>query len=139
MESSLPDCSPACTRLQNRSSKWRGCFASAEARLLPLDTSFLMLTTSSRKATFSCPSATMSNDCTSGTPAFIMVASWREKIAMSAGVIAFLRSPNSGLGFLRTVCVITPCLRSWALASARLSLCTSPCTVLPRRSLPWYL
>jgi hypothetical protein len=30
-----------------------------------------------------------------------MVASWRVKIAISAGLIGFLRALNSGLGFLR--------------------------------------
>jgi hypothetical protein len=34
------------------------------------------------------PRATMSKDCSSGTPAFIMVASWRVKMAMSFCLIA---------------------------------------------------
>ena len=33
------------------------------------------------------PLPTMSNDCSSGTPAFIMVASWRVNSAMSLPVI----------------------------------------------------
>ena len=33
------------------------------------------------------PRPTMSKACSSGTPAFIMVASWRVKIAMSLGLI----------------------------------------------------
>ncbi len=37
-------------------------------------------------AGFSWPAPMMSNDCTSGMPAVIIVAIWREKIAMSAAV-----------------------------------------------------
>ena len=36
---------------------------------------------------FGFPRATMSNDCSKGTPAFIIVANWRVKIAMSFGLI----------------------------------------------------
>ena len=38
------------------------------------------------------PRPTMSKACSSGTPAFIMVASWRVKIAMSLGLIALPRA-----------------------------------------------
>ena len=78
----------------------------------------------------------MSKDCTSGTPAFIIVANWRAKIAMSEGVIGFLRSPNRGFAFFLTTCGVTPWRRSCAFASVTLSLWISPLVALPRRSLP---
>ena len=50
-----------------------------------------MLKMSSRIAMLSLPRATMSRACTNGTPAPIMVANWREKMAMSTGRIFCLR------------------------------------------------
>jgi hypothetical protein len=38
----------------------------------------------------------MSKDCTSGTPAFIMVAIWRENTAMSPGVMGLPPPPSGG-------------------------------------------
>ena len=50
------------------------------------------------------PRPTMSNACRSGTPAFIIVASWRVKIAMSLGLIF---APERILRFL-TFVGVTP-------------------------------
>src|SRR5690606_10091223 len=83
MDSSAPACSPDSTRLQVKSAKYSGCCFSAEAKSLPAETLSRMVYTSSFIETLSMPSATMSNDCTSGTPALIMVAIWRVKKVMS--------------------------------------------------------
>ena len=69
----------------------QGCLRRASAREVPLSTSALMPRIRSCIVGLSWPRPTISNDCTSGTPADIMVASWRLKIAMSLVVIFFLR------------------------------------------------
>ena len=74
MVSKAPDCSPDSTKLQNSSSKYKGYLRSAVVKLPPPSTSALIPMTTSRIARLSNPSATISNDCTSGTPAFIIVA-----------------------------------------------------------------
>src|SRR5690554_6916519 len=135
MASSAPAFSPESTRLQYRSSKCFGCLRKDAAKPEPEEISFRMVTTSSCKPLFSRPSATMSKLCTNGTPAFIMVASWRVSMAMSNGVI-FLLPPNNGLDFFLTLSGITPCLRNWALARAILDPIISPLDALPFRSLP---
>src|SRR5687767_13084093 len=85
-------------------------------------------------AGFSCPAPTMSNDCTSGMPAVIIVASWREKIAMSPGVTRpCLR--NSML-CLRTRVGTTPWRRSSVRTAASLVDTTLPLTFLPVLSVP---
>ncbi|MCY1312240.1 hypothetical protein D9M70_626450 [compost metagenome] len=77
----------------------------------------------------------MSNACNSGTPAFIMVAIWRVKRAISSGL---MRLPllNIEVDFLRTFCGLMPCLRSCALTSAGLWPVSSPLIFVPLRSLP---
>ncbi|MNL30162.1 hypothetical protein D3C87_1518830 [compost metagenome] len=77
----------------------------------------------------------MSNDCNSGTPAFIMVAIWRVNRAMSW---ALMRVPtlNSETDFLRTLPGLMPCLRSCALISAGFCPLNSPVTFVPLRSVP---
>ena len=57
---------------------------------------------------------------TSGTPACIMVAIWRAKMAMSAGS-GFLAPPNRAWGFFLTLIGLMPCLRSSLLARVSLS------------------
>src|SRR5512139_1888850 len=81
-----------------------------------------------------CPRATISNDCSSGTPAFIMVASWRVNRVTSFSVI-FLAVLNSVLCFL-TLVTVMPCLRSWVLTKAKPPACIWPLTFLPRLSMP---
>jgi hypothetical protein len=62
--------------------------ANACLRLDPVSTSVLTSTSSSFcTAGLEWPLPTMSKACSSGTPAFIMVASWRVKKVMSFSVI----------------------------------------------------
>ncbi|MNO04920.1 hypothetical protein D3C81_2261180 [compost metagenome] len=53
----------------------------------------------------------MSNDCSSGTPDFIMVAICRVKKAISSGLIG-LPLPNSEPAFFFTLSGLMPCLRN---------------------------
>src|SRR5690606_10806428 len=137
-DSRRPDCSPDSTRLQNRSSKYWGCFASEAARVLPAATSVLISFINLAKFGFEVPSAMISKDCTMGTPELIMVASWRVKNAISRGVI-FLARPPKNVDFLWIFVTRTPCLRRWALTRAWLVPWISPATLLPDRSLPSHL
>ena len=77
----------------------------------------------------------MSKDCSSGTPAFIMVAICRVNRAISSGLMA-LPAPNSETAFLRTLVGLTPCLRSWALTNAIFCPAVSPLILAPLRSVP---
>ncbi|MNP44612.1 hypothetical protein D3C76_1384830 [compost metagenome] len=81
------------------------------------------------------PSAMMSKDCSSGTPAPIMVAIWRVNRAMSRGLI-FLPAPSREMPFLRTRVGLIPCLRSCALTSAVLVPDNSPLIFPPFLSVP---
>src|SRR5690554_309309 len=137
-DSRRPDCSPESTRLQNRSSKYRGCFAKEDAKVLPEATSFLISVISFVKLGLLLPSAMMSNAWTMGTPELIIVASWRVKKAISRGLIFFAREPNSE-DFLLILVTRMPCLRNCALISAALVPCSSPDTLTPLRSLPSHL
>ena len=78
----------------------------------------------------------MSKDCTSGTPAFIIVASCRVKIAMSIGLIFLPPPPKRGFGFFLTVLGLIPWRRSCALAIARLTDSISPLVARPCLSVP---
>src|SRR5690606_389856 len=98
-------------------------------------TSCLISSTSERMLGFSRPSAMMSKDCSSGTPAFIMVAICRVKMAMSMGLI-FLPAPNRATDFLRTLSGLMPCLRSCALIRAGFCPFISPLSLPPRLSVP---
>ena len=71
-----------------------------------------------------------------GTPACIMVASWRENMAMSLLVIFFLRSLKIELLFFFTFSGVMPCRRRSARASAMLATRDSPLIRLPLRSVP---
>src|SRR5262245_22303750 len=85
-------------------------------------------------AGFSWPAPTMSNDCTSGMPAVIIVASWRENIAMSAAVT--LPCLRNSMLCLRTRVGTTPWRRSSERTAASLVETTFPLTFLPVRSVP---
>ena len=126
MTSRVPEFSPEATRLQNRSSKCLGCFASANARPPPADTSLLICPTSLFIAGLSRPSCTISKLCTRGTPAFIMVAICRENIEISAGFMPLPMEVKSGLDFFLTDLADMPCLRSCAFANAWLVATISP-------------
>src|SRR5689334_14551947 len=76
----------------------------------------------------------MSNDCTSGMPAVIIVASWREKMAMSAAVT--LPCLRNSMLCLRTRVGTTPWRRSSERTAASLVETTLPLTFLPVRSVP---
>jgi hypothetical protein len=103
-------------------------------RLLPFSISALI--SSSRRCIdgLECPRATISNDCSNGTPAFIMVASWRVNSVTSLSVMRLLLE-NRLLCFLTLVTVI-PCLRSTELTVASPPACNWPLTFLPRLSMP---
>ena len=126
MVSSEPLCSPESIKLQNNSSKYFGCFLSAAAKPPPAATSSLILLIKSDIFLFSEPPATISKLCTSGTPAFIMVAICRVNKAMSIGLMALPLPPNKGLGFFLTLLARIPCLISWAFTKAELELLSSP-------------
>jgi hypothetical protein len=70
----MPACSPAPTRLQNSGSKYSGNLRNAWLRLVPVSISARKSITSLDTDGLAWPLPTMSNDCSSGTPAFIMVA-----------------------------------------------------------------
>ncbi len=74
----------------------------------------------------------MSKACSSGTPAFIMVASWRVKMAMSLGLIDLPERMRRFLILLGS----TPWRRSEAITWFSPPARTSPRTCLPWRSLP---
>ncbi len=78
------------------------------------------------------PRATMSKACSSGTPAFIIVASWRVKMAMSFCLIAL---PPLVRRFL-TLVTRMPWRRRLALTTASPPARISPRTSLPFLSLP---
>jgi hypothetical protein len=78
------------------------------------------------------PRATMSKDCSSGTPAFIMVASWRVKMAMS---FCLIERPPLVRRFL-TLVIRMPWRRRLALTTASPPARISPRTTLPFLSLP---
>ena len=137
MVSKAPDCSPDSTREQKRLSKYCGYLRSAPAKVLPPSTSPLIPNTTSRIDGFSRPSATISKPCTNGTPAFIMVASWRVKIVMSKVVTFFFMKPaRIFLRFSRIVLMVIPCLRNVTLAKAILRAGSSPLSFTPLRSIP---
>jgi hypothetical protein len=74
----------------------------------------------------------MSNDCRSGTPAFIIVASWRVKRAISFSVTLPPRLRRTALTF----CTMMPWRRRVAFTAASLAARTSPRMTLPALSLP---
>ena len=78
------------------------------------------------------PRATMSKDCSKGTPAFIMVASCRVKMAMS---FCLIDRPPLVRRFLTRV-IRMPCRRRLALTIASPPARISPRTTLPFLSLP---
>ena len=67
--SRIPPASPASTRLQYRASKYSGCLRNAADRLVPVSTSVRMSLSSRVSFGLVLPRPTMSNDCSSGTPA----------------------------------------------------------------------
>ena len=78
------------------------------------------------------PLPTMSKACSSGTPAFIITASWRVKIVMSFSVI--LEPPRCDTFF--TLETWMPWRRSVAITTCSPPARTSPFTILPVLSLP---
>jgi hypothetical protein len=74
----------------------------------------------------------MSNDWISGTPARIIVASWRVKIAMSFCLIALAAAQRRFL----TLVTRMPWRRRLALTTASPPARISPRTILPFLSLP---
>src|ERR1043165_3875660 len=90
--SRIPAASPADTRLQKSASKYFGYLRNAWPSEEPVSTSVLMSSRSLPTDGFAWPRPTMSKACSSGTPAFIITASWRVKMVMSLSVI-FLPPP----------------------------------------------
>src|SRR5256714_8633089 len=124
--------SPASTRLQYSESKYSGCLRNAAERLVPVSTSLRMSV--SRRVTLGLvlPRATMSNDWIKGTPARIITASCRVKMAMSFCLIDL---PPLRRRFL-TLVIRMPCRRKLALTMASPPARISPRTSLPFLSLP---
>ncbi|OIQ67052.1 hypothetical protein GALL_513750 [mine drainage metagenome] len=130
--SKMPAASPASIRLQYRLSKYSGYLRKAVLSEVPVSTSVRMSLSSRVTLGLGLPRPTMSKACSSGTPAFIMVANWRVKMARSLDLMGF---PALMRRFL-TLLGITPWRRSaartWFSPPARVS----PRTCLPLRSLP---
>ena len=131
-DSRIPAASPASTKLQYSALKYIGYFRKAALSDVPVSTSVRTSFSSLVTLALGLPRPTMSNDCSNGTPAFIMVASWRVKMAISRGLMDF---PERMRRFLILIGK-TPCLRkdtlTWFSPAARIS----PRTCLPPRSLP---
>ena len=131
-DSRIPAASPASTRLQYSTLKYIGYLRKAELRDVPVSTSVRTSLSNLVTLALGLPRPTMSKDCSNGTPAFIIVASWRVKMAMSLGLMAL---PERMRRFLILV-ASTPCRRretlTWFSPEARIS----PRTCLPLRSLP---
>ena len=104
----------------------------AAERLVPVSTSERMSVSSRVSLALVLPRATMSNDWISGTPAFIIVDSWRVKTAMSFCLIAL---PPLMRRFF-TLFTMTPWRRRLALTMASPPARISPRTDLPFLSLP---
>ena len=130
--SRMPACSPAATRLQNSLSKCTGCLAKACDRLRPVSTSVRMSLSRRDSAALPEPFMAMSKACSSGTPDFIMVASWRVNSAMS---LSLMRPPRVILCFL-TLLTWMPWRRNIACTMASPVARISPRTTLPVLSLP---
>src|SRR5487761_2016833 len=128
----MPPASPASTRLQYSASKWSGCLRNADDRLVPVSTSERMSVSSRVIFGLVLPRATMSNDWIIGTPARIMVDSWRVKTAMSFCLIA---RPPLIRRFL-TLLTRMPWRRRLAPTTASPPARISPRTILPFLSLP---
>ena len=137
--SSTPAFSPANTRFWYSLSKYCGCLASASDSAVPLAMS--APTDSSRfcMRMFFWPPATMPKACTIGMPDCIMVASWREKMAMSCGVMVLPAWPNSGLATGFTVGLTMPRLRSSRRSAFSDLADSSPFILMPRLSTPLQL
>src|SRR5579885_33295 len=98
MDSRMPACSPAVTRLTNNSLKYSGCLPRASASVPPASTEPLMSMIRSCMLRFSWPRPTISKDCTRGTPEDIMVAICREDAYVLGGDLLFAGA-EQGLGF----------------------------------------
>ena len=128
----MPPASPASTRLQYSASKCSGCLRNAADRLVPVSTSLRMSLSSLVMRGFVLPRATMSKACSSGTPARIIVASCRVKMAMS---FCLIERPPPIRRFL-TLVTRMPWRRRLALTMASPPARNSPRTILPVLSLP---
>jgi hypothetical protein len=130
--SRMPPASPASTRLQYSASKCIGCLRNAADRLVPVSTSDRMSPSSLVRRGLVAPRPTMSKACSSGTPAFIMVASWRVNSAMS---FCLIELPPLVRRFFTLVSRM-PWRRRLALTWASPPARISPRTTLPFLSRP---
>ena len=128
----MPACSPAPTRLQKSASKYCGYLRKACESDDPVSTSVLMSMRSLPTEALLWPLPTMSKACSSGTPAFIITASWRVKMEMSFSVIFW---PPFCETFL-TLVTWMPWRRSDAVTIVSPPARISPFTSLPVLSLP---
>jgi hypothetical protein len=80
------------------------------------------------------PRPTMSKACTMGTPAAIMVASWREKYRDVLGGDLLLAVGEDRLLLRRSLSGVMPWRRRSARAAISLSALVSPLTLAPRLS-----
>ena len=86
---------------------------------------------------FLLPLAMISIELTIGTPAFIIVASWRLNTAMSSGLTRLpAAAPNSGLPLGLTTLGVMPWRRNSARSMLAFLACCSPFILVPRLSMP---
>jgi len=130
----MPACSPAASRLQYSSSNSRGNWRNACCRLLPASMSWRKSRISSVMAGLAWPLPAMSKACSSGTPAAIMVDSWRVNRAISLCVMALPGPARAALTLLARM----PWRRRAMPAAAASAARTMPSTVLPCRSVPFH-
>ena len=143
MLSRIPPASPASTMFTKSSSKTLLCsfLPSASARVVPASTSRMTCAMVVRKFSFSVCLERMSRHCTRGSPALIIVANWRVKMARSRVV-----TPPPSLGmenfisafFSRTEEMMIRRLRSAASASSWLSSVSSPVWISPAVVRPFH-
>ena len=123
--------------MRNSSSNCTGCLLSASYSDEPLSISARTELTSVVMRGFLLPLAMISIELTIGTPAFIIVASWRLNTAMSSGLMRLPAAPpNSGLPLGLTTFGVMPWRRSSARSMFAFLACCSPFILVPRLSVP---
>ena len=128
----MPAVSPALTRLQYSASNCAGCSRKACDRLEPASTRPLISIISRAKRGLRWPRATISNACSSGTPAFSIVASWRVKNVMSFSLTLPPPRKVCRLSFLMRM----PCRRKLEVTTVSDAALISPRTLRLLRSMP---
>ena len=131
-ESKIPADSPAATKLQYSGLNWFGYLRNAVLMDEPVSMSIRKSLISLLRLGLGLPWPTMSKDCSKGTPAFIMVANWRVKVATSLGLMDCAQPMRRFLIFLGVI----PWRRSMARTKVSAVARVSPLTIRPLRSRP---